>query len=184
MADFKGIRLNWVLVIAGLVPFWAALFIIFTNMRTLKDDEPLTESLPVPLEKPVEELTQAEFEDPKEPKSLFKGLLDRFKKKDKESKRETEVNFTESSLDEEASLGIPKSLRRIWGITFVLIVLACLAYGSEKGLNYVFKEYRWVIGTTNPWTSQLKLVSVSASTIATIATMISTLKTGLYLLKK
>ena len=175
--------MNWVLVIAGLIPLWAALFIIFTNMRALKDDAPFTESSPVQLEKPVEELTQEEFEDPKESKSIFKGLLDRFRKKDQESGLEADVNFTEQSLEEEGSL-VPKSLRRIWGVTFVLIFLACLAYGSERGLNYVFKEYRWVIGTTNPWTSQLKLVSVSATTIATIATMISTLRTGLYLLKK
>ena len=174
--------MNWVLVIAGLVPLWAALFIIFTNMRALKDDAPYTESLPVQFEKPVEELTQEEFEDPKEPKSIFKGLLDRFRKKD-ESGLEPNVNFTEQGLEEEGSL-IPKSLKRIWGATFVLIFLACLAYGSERGLNFVFKEYRWVIGTTNPWTSQLRFVSASASTIATIATMISTLRTGLYLLKK
>jgi len=177
--------LNWVLVIAGLIPLWAALFIIFTNMRALKEDAPFTESSPVQLEKPVEELTQEEFEDPKESKSIFKGLLDRFRKKDsEESSLKAEINFTESLGDEEVSLGIPKSLKRFWGATFVLIVIACLAYGSERALNYVFKEYRWVIGTTNPWTSQLKLASVSASTIATIATMISTLRTGLYLLKK
>ena len=175
--------MNWVLVIAGLIPLWAALFIIFTNMRALKDDAPFTGSSPVQLEKPVEELTQEEFEDPKESKSIFKGLLERFKKKDQASGLEANENFTEQSLEEEGSL-IPKSLRRIWGATFVLIVIACLAYGSERALNYVFKEYRWVIGTTNPWTSQLKLASVSASTIATIATMISTLRTGLYLLKK
>ena len=176
--------MNWVLVIAGLIPLWAALFIIFTNMRALKDDDPFSESFPVKLEKPVEELTQAEFEDPKESKSIFKGLLDRFRKKDPESKLEAEINLSESSLEEEMSPSIPKSLRKIWGATFVLIFLACLAYGSERALNYVFKEYRWVIGTTNPWTSQLKLASVSTSTIATIATMISTLRTGLYLLKK
>ena len=175
--------MNWVLVIAGLIPLWAALFIIFTNMRALKDDDPFSESLPLELEKPVEELTQAEFEDPKEPKSIFKGLIDRFRKKDAESNLETEVNLTEESLEEESSL-VPKSLRRIWGATFVLIFLACLAYGSERALNFVFKEYRWVIGTTNPWTSQLKMASISTSTIATLATMISTLRTGLYLLKK
>ena len=185
MADFKGIRLNWVLIIAGLIPLWAALFIIFTNMRTLKDDDPFSGAASIQLETPVEELTQEEFVDPEEPKSIFKGLLDRFRKKDPESNLEAEINFTEQNLDEnEGFLGIPRSLKRLWGATFVLIFLACLAYGSERALNYVFKEYRWVIGTTNPWTSQLKLASVSTSTIATIATMISTLRTGLYLLKK
>ena len=175
--------MNWVLVIAGLIPLWAALFILFTHMRALKDDAPFTGASPAQLEKPVEELTPEEFEDPKEPKSIFKGLLERFRKKDPESGLESNENFTEQSLEEEGSL-IPKSLKRIWGATFVLIFLACLAYGSERGLNYVFKEYRWVIGITNPWTSQLRLLSASASTIATIATMVSTLRTGLYLLQK
>ena len=178
--------MDWVFVIAGLIPLWAALFIIFTNMRALKDDDPFSVPSVVQLEKPVE-LGPAEdrLEEPKESKSIFKGLMDRFRKKDsEESSLEAEINFTESLGDEGVSLGIPKSLKRFWGATFVLIVIACLAYGSERGLNYVFKEYRWVIGTTNPWTSQLKLASVSASTIATIATMISTLRTGLYLLKK
>ena len=177
--------MNWVLVIAGLIPLWAALFIIFTNMRTLKDDVPLSVPSAVQLEKPVEvSLTEESLDESKESKSIFKGLLDRFRKKTPEPSLEAEVNFTESLGDEGVSLGIPKSLKRFWGVTFVLIVIACLAYGSERGLNYVFKEYRWVIGTTNPWTSQLKLASVSTSTIATIAAMISTLRTGLYLLKK
>jgi hypothetical protein len=178
--------LNWVLVIAGLIPLWAALFIIFTNMRALKDDDPFSVPSVVQLEKPVElRLVEESLDESKESKSIFKGLFERFRKKDsEESSLEAEINFTESLGDEGVSLGIPKSLKRFWGATFVLIVIACLAYGSERGLNYVFKEYRWVIGTTNPWTSQLKLASVSASTIATIATMISTLRTGLYLLKK
>ncbi len=178
--------MNWVLVIAGLIPLWAALFIIFTNMRVLKDDDPFSVPSVIQPEKPVE-LGPAEdrLEEPKESKSIFKGLMNRFRKKDsEESNLETEINFTESLGDEEVSLGIPKNLKRLWGATFVLIFLACLVYGSERALNYVFKEYRWVIGTTNPWTGQLKLASVSASTLATIATMISTLRTGLYLLKK
>ena len=150
-------------------------------MRTLNEDDPFPESLPKTQEKPVEELTQEEFEDPKESKNIFSGLLDRFKKKD-EPKLE-EGNFTMTDLEEGGSL-IPKSLKRIWGVTFVLIFLACLAYCSERALNYVFKEYRWVIGTTNPWTSQLKMASAATTTIATLATIISTLRTGLYLLKK
>lgn len=175
--------MNWVLVIAGLIPLWAALFIVFTNMRALKEDDPFSVDSSVHMDNPVEiELTQESFEDPKEPKSIFKGLIDRFKKKD-EPKLESEVKFTEQSLDEEGTLGVPNSLRRIWGATFVLIFLACLVYGLERTLSYVFKEYRWVIGITNPWTNQLKMASMSATTIASIATMISILRTGLHLLK-
>lgn len=105
--------------------------------------------------------------------------------KTEENPSEGEINFTEpSSLNEgESALGLPRGLRRLWGATFLLMFLACLAYGSEMALDYIFKEYRWVIGTTNPWTSQLQFATLSASSIAGIATMISTLKTGLFLLK-
>ena len=81
------------------------------------------------------------------------------------------------------SLGLPKGIKRLWGVTFVLIFLACLVYGSDKALVYIFKEYRWVIGTTNPWTAQLEFASASTSAIAGLSAMLATLRTGIYLLR-
>jgi len=178
--------LNWVLVFAGLLPLWAAIFIIFSNMRALKEAPELMELSPVQVEKPIQNKDIEEKPEEKEQKSIFSGLLGRFKRgKTEETPSEGEINFTEpSSLNEgESALGLPRGLRRLWGATFLLMFLACLAYGSEMALDYIFKEYRWVIGTTNPWTSQLQFATLSASSIAGIATMISTLKTGLFLLK-
>ena len=179
--------MNWVLIIVGLLPLWAALFIIFTNMRVLKDDQPLNETAPVQLEQPVRlELTANQVTEREEPKSFFKGLLGRFKgEKTDEPRIETEIDFSEPNSDaENGSLGFPKSIRRIWGVTFVLIFIACLVFGLDRALAYIFKAYRWEIGTPNPWTSQLEFASVSTSAIAGIATMVSTLKTGVYLLKR
>ncbi|MBE0633655.1 hypothetical protein IH574_03715 [Candidatus Bathyarchaeota archaeon] len=173
--------MNWVLVFAGLLPLWAALFIVFTNMRVLKEEDPLIEPVPFRAEKPME----LEFTDEKtsEPKSLFKGLLNRLKK-EKSDKPEEEIDFTEPrNNDQPVSLGLPKGIKRLWGVTFVLIFLACLVYGSDKALVYIFKEYRWVIGTTNPWTAQLEFASVSTSAIAGLSAMLATLRTGIYLLR-
>lgn len=185
--------MNWVLVVAGLVPLWAALFIVFTNMRVLKDEAPLMEPEPVkPLmqqPKPQSSLELELAEEPKsveseEKKSLFTGLFDRFKKKDSEKEpHEEEINFTELASEEGVSLGIPKGLRRIWGAALILVFVAGLVYGSQQTLAYLFKEYRWVIGTTNPWTSQLEMASVATTAIAGVAVMFATLKTGLHLIK-
>jgi hypothetical protein len=176
-----GIRLNWVLVIAGLIPLWAALFIVFTNMRVLKDDTTTPELAQTVKEKAPEPVLSDEFIDEQEnTKGIFSGLLGRFKKKDEESSQD--LMFTEKD-EETSALGLPRGLKRLWGVTFILIFIACLAYGSEKGLDYLFKEYRWTIGTTNPWTAQLQFASVSTTAIAGFSAMIATFKTGLYLLK-
>jgi hypothetical protein len=189
------IRLNWVLVIAGLIPLWAALFIIFTNMRVLKDDAPLMEPEPVQpiMQQEAQPQSSLELElaeeprkeDAEEKKSLFAGLFDRFKKKDSDEQQlEEEINFVEPSSEESSlSLGIPRGLRRLWGAALILVFVACLVYGSQQTLSYLFKEYRWVIGTTNPWTSQLEMASVATKAIAGIAVMFATLKTGLHLIK-
>jgi hypothetical protein len=186
--------LNWVLIVAGLIPLWAALFIVFSNMRVLKDDPPVMMTKPEPIAmqqtqpKNALELELAE-EIPQKPsgeekKSLFRGLLGRFKKEEKdELSLEEEITFREPETEMGVSLGIPKGLKRIWGISLVLVFIACMAYGSEIALAYIFKEYRWVIGTTNPWSSQLDTASVATAAIAGVAVMISTLKTGIHLLR-
>jgi len=174
--------LNWVLVIAGIIPLWAALFIVFTNMKVLKDDATTSESAPTIKDKKPELVISDDFIDEQEnPKSIFAGLLGRFKKKTDESSEE--IIFTEPASDKSVTLGLPRGLKQLWGVTFILIVIACLAYGSEKALAYLFKEYRWIIGTANPWTTQLQFATVSMTAIAGFSAMIATLRTGIYLLK-
>ena len=189
--------MNWVLVIAGLVPLWAALFIVFSNMRVLKDDTmltPLAEPAPIlqqpqpqiQLQTPLElELAEEEIVKVKpqteEKKGLFGGLFGRLKKE--ETQTTEEIDFKEPTAESSVSFGIPKGLKRVWGVAMILVFVACLAYGGDKALAYMFKEYRWVIGTTNPWTSQLQTASVATSAVAGIAVMFATLKTGIHLLR-
>jgi len=153
-------------------------------MRVLKEDDPVPEAAavnPVAV-KPVELEIPLETNEKEEPKSLFKGLLGKFKK-EKDS-LEAEIDFTEPKKEEEtAGIGLPKGIKRLWGVTFVLIFVACMAFGLDRGLEYVFREYRWVIGTTNPWTAQLKSANVWTSAVAGVSVMFSTLRTGLFLLK-
>lgn len=186
--------MNWVLIVAGLIPLWAALFIVFSNMRVLKDDPPVMMTKPEPITmqqtqpQNTLELELAEetpiVAEKEEKKSLFGGLLGRFKKEDQnELSLEEEITFVEPETEIGTSLGIPKGLKRIWGVSLVLVFIACMAYGSDIALAYIFKEYRWVIGTTNPWSSQLDTASVATAAIAGVAVMFSTLKTGIHLLR-
>ena len=186
--------MNWVLIVAGLIPLWAALFIVFSNMRVLKDDTPVM--IPEPIQtmpqqpQPQQSLELEILEEtpkekaPEEKKSLFGGLIGRFKKEEQdELSLEEEIAFVEPDTEQGVSLGIPKGLKRIWGVSLILVFIACLAYGSDVALAYIFKEYRWVIGTTNPWSSQLDNASVATAAIAGLAVMVSTLKTGIHLLR-
>jgi len=82
--------LNWVLIVAGLIPLWAALFIVFSNMRVLKDETPvmIPETIQTMPQKPqpqqsleLEILEEPPKEQaPEDKKSLFGGLFGRFKK--------------------------------------------------------------------------------------------------------
>jgi hypothetical protein len=186
-------------VIAGIIPLWAAVFIAFTNMRVLKDDTPIIITEPAPTVTPTTmqqpqqqntlDLEILEEPPPKaakeEKKSLFGGLLGRFKKdKPDELSVEEEIVFSDSAAGEQGvSFGIPKGLKRLWGVSLVLVFVACLAYGSDIALGYIFKEYRWVIGTTNPWGNQLDTASVATAAIAGVSVMVSTLKTGIHLIR-
>lgn len=186
--------MNWVLIVAGLIPLWVALFIVFSNMRVLKEEAPVMIPEPVqamPLQPQPQQSIELEIpeETPKETatrekKSLFGSLLGRFKKNEQdELSLEEEIAFAEKETEEGVSFGIPKGLKRIWGASLILVFIACMAYGSDVALAYIFKEYRWVIGTTNPWSSQLDTASVATAAIAGVAVMFSTLKTGIHLLR-
>ncbi|MFA9437687.1 MAG: hypothetical protein ACEROO_11345 [Candidatus Bathyarchaeota archaeon] len=69
------------------------------------------------------------------------------------------------------------------GAAMVLVFLTCPAYSSEKALDYAFKEYRWVIGTANPWMSQLAFNTMATSALAAVGVMVATVRTGIHLLR-
>ena len=182
--------MNWVVIIAGLIPLWAAIFITFTNMRELSDDG---EETPVPApgtKKTILELDLSDKDEPaEEKKGLFGGILGRFRKKEEEGTEEGDPDFNAGApIPAEqpivhASIGFPKGIKRLWGAAMILVFLACLAYSSERALEYAFKEYRWVIGTANPWTSQLEFNTMATSALAAVGVMVATVRTGIHLLR-
>ncbi len=180
--------MNWVVIIAGLVPLWGALFIAFTNMKVLSDDEVLAE-LQVPKTETILELDLTE-ENPvfEKKKGVFSGIMGKLKKKEEPELPQEEIGFTndpvvEPSVASVSTLGLPKGIKKLWGAAMILLFLACLAYSSERALDYAFKEYRWVIGTTNPWTSQLAFNTMATTSIAALGVMVATLRTGIYLIR-
>ena len=177
------------IIIAGLIPLWVALFIAFSNMKTLDTDEILLE-MREPKKETILELDLTE-EKPKEEApspGLFSGLLGRFQKEEENDGQNDEAELKEDPLADvepeiTKGIGLPKGIKRLWGAAMVLIFLAILAYGSERVLDYAFKEYRWVIGTTNPWTSQLEFNKMATTILAALGVMAATLKTGIYLIR-
>ncbi len=165
---------NWVVVIAGLIPLWAAIFVTFSNMKKLKNEESTT---------PLIQETLPEAETMEEP--VFSDLPEEPEEKDP---FQDEVVFSEDletpqPQESPVDFGLPKSIRRFWGAAFVLVFLACLAFSSEKILGYAFREYRWVIGMENPWIDQLAFNTMTTSGIAVVGSMVATLRTGIYLLR-
>ena len=182
--------MNWVVIIAGLIPLWAAIFITFTNMKVLSEDGEEVSSPAPGTNKTILELDLSDKDEPvEEKKGLFGGILGRFRKKEEEGTEEEELEFkAEAPIPVEqpivqASIGFPKGVKRLWGAAMVLVFLACLAYSSEKALDYAFKEYRWVIGTANPWTSQLAFNTMATSALAVVGIMVATVRTGIHLLR-
>lgn len=183
--------MNWVVIIAGLIPLWAGLFIAFSNMKVLNSDE-IDFMQPEPRKETILELDLTDEPKPEEPekKGLFEGIMGKLKKKEeKPIDPQEELGFNDDQVIEStpvvsvSSIGLPKGIKKLWGAAMILIFLACLAYSSERALDYAFKEYRWVIGTSNPWTSQLAFNTMATTSAAALGVMAATLRTGIYLIR-
>lgn len=157
-------------------------------MKTLNDEEALL-AVQVPKTETLLELDLTEVKPEEEKTGLFEGILGRFKKEEKpeEPKEELGLNKTppvkEQPVVSVNSIGLPKGIKKLWGAAMILLFLACLAYCSERALDYAFREYRWVIGTTNPWTSQLAFNTMATTILAALGVMTATLRTGIYLIR-
>jgi hypothetical protein len=157
-------------------------------MKTLNDEEALL-AVQVPKTETLLELDLTEVKPEEEKTGLFEGILGRFKKEEKPEKPKEELGFSESPIVEKepvvsvSSIGLPKGIKKLWGAAMILLFLACLAYCSERALDYAFREYRWVIGTTNPWTSQLAFNTMATTILAALGVMTATLRTGIYLIR-
>ena len=173
-----------------MIPLWAAIFITFTNMKVLSEDEEEGPSPAPGTNKTILELDLSDKDEPvEEKKGLFGGILGRFRKKEEDGTEEEGPEFKAEApiLAEQpvvhASIGFLKGIKRLWGAAMVLVFLACLAYSSEKALDYAFKEYRWVICTANPWTSQLAFNTMATSALVAVGVIVATVRNGIHLLR-
>ena len=144
--------MNWVIIIAGLLPLWGAMFIAFSNMKPLSDEEVLN-ALKEPNKETILELDLTEERPVGEEKAgLFSGILGKLNNKEEPEQTPVEPRFEDPPRVEEqtitsiSSIGLPKGIRKLWGAAMILLFLACLAYCSERALDYAFKEYRGKLG--------------------------------------
>lgn len=162
----------------------------FTNMKVLNADELDYPEAPQRAQ-PVQELDLTDepvVKPVEEPKGLVQKLLGRFRKNDEPEEQTDELEFSEDQIPVDqpvvaAGIGLPEGIRKLWGAALILVFFACLAYSSERALDYAFKEYRWVIGTANPWTNQLAANTMVTTAVASLGLMAATLRTGIYLIR-
>jgi hypothetical protein len=73
--------------------------------------------------------------------------------------------------------------RKMWGATFIALAGACAVNGIYLALDYVFREYRTVLGMKMPMAGTLQAASGMSLLILGTLVIVSSAKTGLKLLK-
>jgi hypothetical protein len=199
------IRLNWVLIVGGLIPFWTALLIILMNRGAAKHRRPLRET-------PNYEtryVSDYDYDEPPQPRSrlgflkkinlgFLSGLRGRLPGRSRREAPEPQTapqGRAEDMYDEVEELE-PQTVavsglmgpelaeeRRLWGKTLLIFTGAGFVNGLYIALNYVFTTYRKSIGMKMPLATELKLVSNLTLAILGLSVLYSALKTGLKLVK-
>ena len=77
-------------------------------------------------------------------------------------------------------LGTEKTM---WGVTLLVLAGACLMNGLYLTLDYVFKEYRTVLGMRLPMAGALQAASSLSLVVLGLCVVASAAKTGLKLLR-
>jgi len=190
--------LNWVLLLGGLIPLWTALMIIYVN-RSASAQRPV---------KPVEATPDEDYDyEPAQekparrgPLSALRGLglgrLRSLRAKHPAKKKQVEATAEDQAPIEELPQDQPKpepgppaagidlsDERRMWGATFIALAGACAVNGIYLGLDYVFREYRTVLGMRLPMAGALQAASGMSLLILGTLVIVSSAKTGLKLLK-
>ena len=199
------IRLNWVLILCGLIPFWTALLVIVMNRGTAKPKRNYRE-LP---DYETDYVSDYGYEEPPQPspklgflKRINLGFLsrlrDRLPGRKKGEPREPraaprgEADDMYDDMEELQPQAAPAAglmgpelaeERRLWGKTLLIFVGAGFVNGLYISLNYVFTAYRKSIGMKLPLASELKLVSNLTLAFLGLSVLYAALKTGLRLAK-
>jgi hypothetical protein len=198
------IRLNWVLILCGLIPFWTALLVIVMNRGAAKPRRAFRE-LP---DYETDYASEYGYEEPPpQPsrlgflKRINLGFLSRLRgrlpgrgKREKREPRAAPQGNAEDMYDDmedmqpqaaPAGVMAPELAeeRRLWGKTLLIFVGAGFVNGLYLSLNYVFTAYRKSIGMKMPLASELKLVSSLTLAFLGLSVLYAALKTGLRLAK-
>jgi hypothetical protein len=199
------IRLNWVLIVGGLIPFWMALLIILMNRSAAKPRRPYRDL------SDYETGYVSDYEDDDEPKprprpgflkkinlgflSGLRGRLPGRKKPETPEPQATpqgEAQDMYDEVDEFQPQAAPAAgvmgpdlaeERRLWGKTLLIFTGAGFVNGLYIALNYVFTAYKKSLGMKMPLATELKLVSNLTLALLGLSVLYSALKTGLRLVK-
>ena len=203
------IRLNWVLILCGLIPFWTALLVIVMNRGAAKPRRTFRETPDYENDYETGYVSDYGYDEPPQPrlrlgflKRMNLGFLSRLrdrlpgrKKPEIQEPRAAPQGEAEDMYDDMkelqpqagAAAGFmgPKLAeeRRLWGKTLLIFTGAGFVNGLNIALNYVFTTYRKSIGVKMPLASELRLASNLTLAFLGLSVLYAALKTGLRLAK-
>ena len=199
------IRLNWVLILCGLIPFWTALLVIVMNRGTAKPRRTYRQAPDFE----IDYVSEYSYDEPPQSrpglgflKRINLGFLSRLRRRlprrGKPEPREpraasrVEAEDVYDDMEELQPQAAPAAEvmapelaeeRRLWGKTLLIFVGAGFVNGLYISLNYVFTAYRKTMGMKMPLASELKLVSSLSLAFLGLSVLYAAFKTGLRLVK-
>ena len=190
--------MNWVLLVGGLIPLWTALMIVYMNRSTSRPRLPREA-------KPDDDYPyDYEAQEAKPRRSLLGalrginlGALNGLKSRlPRRRMKEAALEETPYAFEEEekqqapiqaqaaASLGLDlSSEKRMWGIPLLVLAGACLVNGFYMTLDYIFREYRTLMGMKLPLAGELRFLSGLSLVVLGFCVVASAAKTGIKLVK-
>jgi len=190
--------LNWVLLVGGLIPLWTALMIVYMNKSVGRPRPPRVEAQPdtdypynydTPEAKPRRRLLGAIRGVNL---GALKGLKIRLprRKVEEAAPEETPDAFEEdkppAAVQAQAAASPRLDLsseKRMWGITLLVLAGACLMNGFYMTLDYIFREYRTLMGMKLPLAGELRFLSGLSLVVLGFCVVASAAKTGIKLVK-
>ena len=203
------IRLNWVLIVGGLIPFWTAVLIIFMNRSAAKPRREYRDISDYETNYENDYETNYDYDEAPRPRSRLgflkkinlgflsglRGRLPRRKEPEAPEPQATSQGGAQDMYDEVEGLQ-PQAApvgglagpdlteeRRLWGKTLLIFTGTGFVNGLYIALNYVFTTYKKSLGMKMPLATELKLVSNLTLVFLGLSVLYAALKTGLKLAK-
>jgi hypothetical protein len=203
------IRLNWVLILCGLIPFWTALLVIVINRGAAKPRRTFRETPNYETDYETGYVSEYDYDERPQPrpslgflKRINLGFLSKLrsrlpgrKKPEARQPQAAPQGEAEDMYDDMKELqpqaGAAAGFmgpelaeeRRLWGKTLLIFTGAGFVNGLNIALNYMFTTYRKSIGMKMPLASELKLASNLTMAVLGLSVLYAALKTGLRLAK-